>query len=65
MLLFADDQVVMEADEDDINYTMRKLTETYEKLGLKINSDKTKHLVTDSTAPLNIYTKTVHPCSEY
>ena len=49
-LLFADDQVVIAGDEFDTQYLMRKLTETFEKWGLKINYDKTKYLVAGGDA---------------
>lgn len=42
MLLFADNQVVTAADENDMNYMLRKLTEHYDQ----ISFDKTKYLVT-------------------
>ena len=43
-LLFADDQVIVAEDEEDINYMYRKLEEEYEKWGLEINLDKTQYL---------------------
>lgn len=39
-LLFADVQFIIVANEDDANYMMRKLMETYEKSDLKVT---TKH----------------------
>jgi hypothetical protein len=44
-LLFADDQVIIGEDEDDMNYIMRKLTEEYNNWGLEINFDQTQHMV--------------------
>jgi hypothetical protein len=35
-LLFADDQVIIGEDEDDINYMMKKLTEEYSNWWLEI-----------------------------
>lgn len=43
-LLFADDQVVVANDEDDLAYMMRKLIEEYSKWGLNINTMKTLYL---------------------
>lgn len=65
-LLFADDQIIIAEDEDDINYTMRKLTETYEKWGLKINFDKTKYIVVGGNGrDLHIDGKVIKACREY
>ena len=44
-LLFADDQVLIANDEDDIAYMTRKLIEEYRKCGLNINTSKTEYLV--------------------
>jgi hypothetical protein len=46
-LLFADNQVIIGEDEDDINYMMRKLTEEYNNWGLEINFDKTQYMVAE------------------
>lgn len=43
-LLFADDQVITANDEDDASFMIRKLTEEYKKLGLKLNSNNTEYL---------------------
>lgn len=43
-LLFADDQVILANDEDDIEYMYRKLEEEFTTWGLKINLDKTEYL---------------------
>jgi hypothetical protein len=39
-LNFADDQVLLAQDNDDVEYTARKLTEEYEEWGLTINLEK-------------------------
>ena len=39
-LQFADDQVVLVGDKEDLEYMTRKLKETYEKLGLDMNFNK-------------------------
>uniref|UniRef100_T1H9Y0 Uncharacterized protein n=1 Tax=Rhodnius prolixus TaxID=13249 RepID=T1H9Y0_RHOPR len=41
-LLFADDQVLIANDEEDINYLVRKQAEEYRKWGLEINTEKTE-----------------------
>ena len=37
---FADDQVLLARDRDDMEYMARKLREEYEKWGLTINLEK-------------------------
>lgn len=46
-LSFADDQVVIAQDEEDLSYMVRKLKEEYSKVGLQINFDKTEYLTTE------------------
>jgi len=41
---FADDQVVLAGDKEDLEYMTRKLKETYEKWSLDKNLNKTKYL---------------------
>lgn len=54
-LCFADDQVVMAQDEEDLSYMLRKLNEEYEKVGLEINLKKTMYMTTEEdTADLQI-----------
>lgn len=43
-LLFADDQVVIASDQEDVEYMTRKLTEEYSKWGLNMNLGKTEFL---------------------
>ena len=43
-LQFADDQVVLAEDKEDLEYMTRKLIKTYEKWGLDMNLNKTKYL---------------------
>ena len=43
-LNFADDQVLLAQDHDDMEYMARKLKEEYEKWGLTINLEKTKYI---------------------
>ena len=48
-LQFADDQVVLAGDKEDLEYKTRKLKETYEKWGLDMNLSKTKYLCIGQT----------------
>lgn len=43
-LQFADDQVILAQDKDDLEYMSRKIKEEYEKAGLNMNLNKTKYL---------------------
>ena len=43
-LNFADDQVVLAQDHDDMEYMTGKLKEEYEEWGLTINLEKTKYI---------------------
>jgi len=43
-LSFADDQVLLAQDRDDMEYMARKLKEEYGKWGLAINLEKTKYV---------------------
>jgi hypothetical protein len=45
-LQFADDQVVLAGDKEDLEYMTCKLKEIYEKWGLDKNLNKTKYLCT-------------------
>ena len=48
-LQFADDQVVLAGDKEDLEYMARKLKGTYEKWGLDMNLNKTKYLCIGGT----------------
>jgi len=48
-LQFADDQVVLAGDKEDLEYMKRKLKETYEKWGLDMNFNKTRYLCVGGT----------------
>ena len=43
-LQFADDQVILVGNKEDLEYMTCKLKETYEKWGLVMNLNKTKYL---------------------
>jgi hypothetical protein len=42
-MLFADDQLLIAQDYEDLEYMKRKLIEEYELWGLKLNVKKTKY----------------------
>ena len=44
-LLFADDQVLLAEDRDDMDYMLRKLNDSFATWGLSINAAKTEYLV--------------------
>lgn len=46
-LHFADDQVVIAQDRDDLEYMSRKLIEDYDKWGLSVNFSKTNYMCVD------------------
>ena len=43
-LNFADDQVLIAQDHDDMEFMARKLKEEYEKWGFTMNLEKTKYI---------------------
>jgi hypothetical protein len=43
-LNFADDQVIIAQDHDDMEFMAQKLKEEYEKWGLTMNLEKTKYI---------------------
>jgi len=43
-LCFADDQIVIAQEYDDMEYMTRKLIEEYNKWGLEVNVDKTEYM---------------------
>lgn len=49
-LQFADDQVLIAQDKEDLEYMAKKLKQQYEKGGLKMNIGKTKYLCVGGTA---------------
>jgi hypothetical protein len=48
-LQFADDQVVLAGDKEDLEYITRKLKENYEKWGLDMNLNRTEYLCIGET----------------
>lgn len=44
-LYFADDQIVIAEDEDELAYMVRKLKEEYELAGLTLNMSKCEYLI--------------------
>lgn len=65
-LQFADDQVVLANDKDDMEYMVRKLIQEYFEWGLAVNIDKTKYLcVGETTDNLHLDDKEISTCKEY
>jgi len=66
-LQFADDQVVLAGDKEDLEYMMHKLKETYEKWSLDMNLNKTKYLCIGEThSNLKLYKDSeIEFCQEY
>jgi len=48
-MLFADDQLLIAHDYEDLEYITRKLIEEYELRGLKLNVNKTKYMAIGDT----------------
>ena len=49
-MLFADDQLLIAQDYEDLEYVTRKLIDEYELWGLKLNVKKTKYMVIGNTS---------------
>jgi hypothetical protein len=66
-LLFADDQILTAADEYDTEYMMRKISETYDRAGLKVNFAKTKYLVVGDRQNNNLVIngQVIEVCDDY
>lgn len=65
-LQFADDQVIIANDKDDIEYMARKLKEEYKQWGLEINTQKTKYLpIGAELSNIKIDTDEIEACSNY
>ena len=66
-LLFADNQILIAADEYDMEYKMRKISETYDRHGLKVNFAKTKYLVVEDRQNNNLVIngKVIEVCEDY
>ncbi|XP_044749678.1 uncharacterized protein LOC123310275 [Coccinella septempunctata] len=66
-LQFADDQIIVARDKEDLEYMTRKLKETYEYWGLEMNLEKTKYLcIGDEKSVLDIGgAEGIQPCEEY
>ena len=46
-LFFADDQILLAEDRDDLSYMARKLEEVFENSGLKLNMKKSEYLAAE------------------
>ncbi|XP_030768215.1 uncharacterized protein LOC115891796 [Sitophilus oryzae] len=66
-LLFADDQVIVANDEEDIDYMLRKLKEEYAEWGLKMNMTKTEYLkmADDGQVDRSLELSNIKQCEEY
>lgn len=65
-LLFADDQVILASDREDMEFMLRKLKEEYEKWGLKINLKKTEYLcIGGDTSNIKIDDDEITNCSKF
>jgi Reverse transcriptase (RNA-dependent DNA polymerase) len=66
-LFFADDQVVVANDEDDLDFMFRKLLDAYQKWGLNINTKKTEYLLVgnDEIDPELQINTDIKKCSEF
>jgi hypothetical protein len=49
-MLFADDQLLIARDYEDLEYMTRKLIDEYELWGLKLNATKTKYMAIGDTS---------------
>ena len=49
-MLFADDQLLIAQDYEDLEYMTRKLIDEYELWGLKLNVKKTKYIAIGDTS---------------
>lgn len=47
-LYFADDQIVVAEDKDDLAYMVRKLKKKYELTGFTLNMSKCEYLIVDN-----------------
>lgn len=54
ILYFADDQVVVAEDKEDLSYIIRKLQEKYKRAGLTINFNKCECLIVCRDASKNL-----------
>jgi hypothetical protein len=64
--LFADGQVIVAAEAEDVSYMTRKHKEEFTKWGLEINMSKTKYLAIGATAQdIKIGGNTIEACMEF
>ncbi len=65
-LFFADDQVIIANDEEDMDYMIRKLTAEYEEWGLTINLNKTEYLkIKDEEKDDQLSITKIKKCDEF
>ena len=54
-MLFADDQLLIAQDYEDLEYVTKKLIDEYELWGLKLNVKKTKYMAIGDTSKIYNY----------
>jgi hypothetical protein len=65
-LQFADDQIVLAGDKEDLQYMACKLKETYDKWGLDMNLNKTKYCNGETYSHLKLDKNSeIECCQEY
>ena len=64
-LRYADDTTLMAESEEELKSLLRKVKEKSEKVGLKLNIQKTKIMASGSTTSWEIYGETVEKVSDF
>ena len=64
-LRYADDSTLMAESEEDLNSLLMKVREENEKVGLKLNIEKTKTMASDSVTSREIDGETVETVSDF
>ena len=64
-LRYADDTILMEEGEEELKSLLMKVKEESEKVGLKLNIQKTKIMASDSITSSEIDGETVETVSDY
>jgi hypothetical protein len=65
-LCFADVQILIAQDHDDVEYMTRKIIEEYRIWGLEVNIDKTRYMCIGGTQDLKLNTgQIIRRCEEY
>ena len=64
-LRYADDTTLMAKSEEELKSLLMKANEVSEKVGLKLNIQKTKIMASDPVTPWQIYEETVKTVSDF